>query len=77
MDNLRLIYDTIPEEGRKNQTTMCGSPCTHIVLVCYYAFIIFSSGSSYNLSINTPPCFYFLSKMKLFDHNTVYIRRLY
>ena len=23
MDNLKLIYDTIPEEGRKNQTTTC------------------------------------------------------
>ena len=23
MDNLRLIYDTIPEEGRKNQPTTC------------------------------------------------------
>ena len=23
MDNLKLIYDTTPEEGRKNQTTTC------------------------------------------------------
>ena len=23
MDNLKLIYDTIPEEGRKNQITTC------------------------------------------------------
>ena len=23
MDNLRLIYDTIPEEGTKNQSTTC------------------------------------------------------